>query len=197
MLGIAVFGNAMKKNSSSIYLDYAAQTPLDGEVLRMMQPYFSSTYGNPSSLHTSGRRAHHALEDARARVANSIGAHSDEIIFTGSGTESDNLALIGAARANRAKGRHVLISAIEHKAIIESARVLEGEGFEVTRIPVDSEGIVNVHELCTLVRDDTILVSIMLANNEIGSILPIANARNKPPSNLKNSALNVCGFRKL
>jgi cysteine desulfurase len=131
-------------------------------------------YGNPSSMHASGRRAHRALQDARARIADCVGAFPDEIIFTGSGTESDNLALIGAARANSAHGKHILISAIEHKAILEAARVLEGEGFEISRIPVDSEGLIDVHELHALVRDDTILVSIMLANNEIGSILPIA-----------------------
>lgn len=174
MLHTVAFGNVMKKNISTMYLDHAACTPLDREVFDAMEPYFSPTYGNPSSLHASGRHAQEALEDARARIARSVGAYADEIIFTGSGTESDNLALIGAARANRAHGTHILISAVEHKAILESARMLEHEGFTVTRIPVDSTGMVDILHVLTLIRADTILISVMLANNEIGTVLPIA-----------------------
>lgn len=164
----------MKKPTSTIYLDYAAQTPLDRDVYAAMEPYYDPAYGNPSSLHTSGRRAREALEGARAQVAASIGAHPDEIIFTGGGTESDNLALMGAARANRARGKHILISAIEHKAVENAAAALEREGFEITRVPVDAEGRIQLHMFRTLVRDDTILVSLMLANNEIGTVEPIA-----------------------
>ncbi|MDP2642204.1 MAG: cysteine desulfurase family protein [bacterium] len=158
----------------TVYLDHAATTPPDDEVLSLMFPYFSGRYGNPSSMHTSGRRAAQALAQARERAAQTINASPDEIIFTGSGTESDNLAVIGAARANQSRGKHVIISTIEHKAVLESARTLERAGFEVSVAPVDAQGMIDVASILSLVRDDTTLISIMFANNEIGTVMPIS-----------------------
>jgi cysteine desulfurase len=168
----------MSKNVSSdkiiVYLDYAATTPTDPAVLAEMLPYFDARYGNPSSMYESGRRAAHAIGNAKAAVAEILGCKPDEIIFTGSGTESDNLALMGVARANRESGRHIIISAIEHKAVLEAARRLVSEGFEVSYAPVLPSGIIDLTAFERLLRDDTILVSIMYANNEIGTIQPIS-----------------------
>lgn len=158
----------------TIYLDHAAAAPLDPEAYEAMLPYFGDEYTNPSSMHGSGRKAAAAIADARARASRVVGASPDEIIFTGSGTESDNLALLGVARANREKGAHIIISSIEHKAVTESARVLQGEGFEVSYAPVDSYGVVDPKAIASLVRNDTTLVSVMLANNELGTIEPLA-----------------------
>lgn len=157
----------------AIYLDHASSTAIDPEVLRKMLPYFSSEYSNPSSMHKSGRKAGQALRKARADVAGILNAAPSEIIFTGSGTESDNMALIGAARAYRSQGNHIVISSIEHKAVLEAAKLLEKEGFYVSIVPVDEKGKVDVKECMKLVRETTIIVSIMLANNEIGTIEPI------------------------
>lgn len=157
----------------TIYLDYAATTPTDLSVLSAMLPYFDKSYSNPSSMHSSGRRAAQVIAKARANVAHVIGALPEEIIFTGSGTESDNMALFGVARAYKKLGNHIIISAIEHKAVTEAAKRLEKEGFEVSIAPVRSDGIVDVEACLKLVTDRTILVSIMLANNEIGTIQPI------------------------
>lgn len=162
------------KLDHTVYLDYAATTPMDPRVLEIMLPYFSNRYGNASSMYTSGRRAAHAIADAKNTVAQVLGCGPEEIIFTGSGTESDNFALLGALRANRAHGKHIIISAIEHKAVLESAKQLEREGFEVSIAPVLRNGLVNLEALTQLLRDDTILVSVMYANNEIGTIEPIA-----------------------
>jgi cysteine desulfurase len=158
----------------SIYLDYAATTPIDNEVLSLMLPYFSDEYNNPSSLHKSGRKALKAIREAKEIISRIINVSSDEIIFTGSGTEADNIALIGTARANKEKGNHIIISAIEHKAILESAKFLEKEGFEISFLPVDKNGVVDLNEFKSLIREDTILVSVMLANNEIGTIQPVS-----------------------
>lgn len=157
----------------TIYLDHAAAAPLDREVYEAMLPHFGDAYSNPSSMHESGRRAASAIADARGRVARVLDAPPDEIIFTGSGTESDNFAILGAARANRARGAHIIISAIEHKAVMESARVLKAEGFEVSYAPVDIYGVVDPKAIASLVRNDTTLVSVMLANNEIGTVEPL------------------------
>ncbi len=159
--------------AKTIYLDYAATSPTDPEVLEKMLPYFSSRYGNPSSLYQSGRRAKRAIELAREDTAKILGCSPEEIIFTGSGTESDNLAVVGAARALRARGSHLIVSAIEHKAVLESARELEREGFTVTYFPVDRLGRVDPKKLAAAIRPDTVLVSVMYANNEIGTIEPI------------------------
>ena len=159
----------------TVYLDHAATTPIDDDVLLHMRPYWGHEYGNPSSMHASGRRAAKAIGEARTIVAECINASADEIIFTGSGTESDNCAVMGVARAHASRGKHVIISAIEHKAVLEAARVLQKEGFEISIAPVDRYGMISVSEVNALVRDDTTLISIMLANNEIGTIEPIAD----------------------
>jgi cysteine desulfurase len=157
-----------------IYLDYSATTPLDHRVLRAMQPYFEKEFGNTMSLHTMGLVAKEALEKSRAAVANFMGASSDEVVFTGSATESINSVLKGIAFANKEKGRHIITSSIEHHAVLESCRWLERQGFEITYLPVDKYGFVNLSQLDSAIRSDTILVSVMHANNEIGTIAPIS-----------------------
>jgi cysteine desulfurase len=154
-------------------MDHAATTPVAPEVLQAMMPYFSERYGNPSSLHTFGREAREAMEEARWEVAALINAEPNEIYFTSGGTESDNLALKGIARRNRKRGRHIITSTIEHPAVLEPCRALEREGFEVTYLPVTRDGLVELEAVEEAVRDDTILISIMHANNEIGTIQPL------------------------
>ncbi len=156
-----------------IYLDHAATTPVANEVIEAMQPYFNEKFGNASSLHLFGREARDALEKARRTMADFIGARPNEIIFTSGGTESDNLALKGVAFANKSKGNHIITSKIEHHAIFETCHWLEKNGFRVTYLPVDSQGKVNPSDVEKAITKDTILVSIMHANNEIGTIEPI------------------------
>jgi len=156
-----------------IYLDYAATTPVDPRVIETMKPYFSKVFGNASSLHRFGQEAKRALEESRYKIAEVISATDSEIIFTSSGTESDNLAIKGIASANKDKGKHIIVSRIEHDAILEPSQWLEKQGFEITYLPVDNYGIVDIHKLENSIRKDTILVSIMHANNEIGTIEPI------------------------
>ena len=156
-----------------IYFDYAATTPADPEVVSAMLPYFSEVFGNPSSLHYFGRQANNAVESARGIVAGFIDAKSEEIIFTSGGTESDNFALKGIAYANSSKGRHIITSNIEHHAILESCQFLESNGFKVTYLPVQSNGILNPDEVKKSISRETILISVMHANNEIGSIQQI------------------------
>lgn len=156
-----------------IYMDYAATTPLDPEVLDVMLPFFSEKFGNPSSLHGFGQEAKYAVESARQTIAASIGADPEEIVFTGSGSESDNFAVKGLAYAGKNKGNHIITSVIEHHAILEPCRFLEKNGFEVTRIPVDSKGMVDPSEVEKAVRKGTVLISIMHGNNEIGTVQPI------------------------
>jgi len=157
-----------------VYLDYSATTPVKPEVLEAMMPYFTESFGNPSSLYTVGQRSKDAISKAREQIADLIGAQASEVFFTGSGTESDNWAVIGSAMWKRAKGRHVITSSIEHHAIMHSAEYLAKEGFEVTYLPADSEGFVRPEILKNALRDDTTIVSIMYANNEIGTLQPIA-----------------------
>jgi len=157
-----------------IYLDYAASTPLDPDVAKVMQRYMDDPEdGNPSSIYEDGRRARRTIEWARAQVADFMNASPEEIIFTGSGTEADNLAVLGAARSHKAHGDHIIVSAIEHKAVLEPARLLEKEGFRVTVLPVNPQGLVDVKECIQHITNKTILVSVMYANNEIGTIQPI------------------------
>lgn len=159
-----------------IYLDHAATTPVDPRVLETMLPYFSESFGNPSSIHSFGRENRKVIEDARAVIAEEIGAADPrEIIFTGSGSESDNMALRGIAAAYRNRGNHIITSAIEHHAVYDTCKALEKQGFELTIVPVSSEGIVNPDDVMAAVTDRTILVSIMHANNEVGTIQPIAD----------------------
>src|SRR3989338_1078128 len=157
----------------TIYLDHAAITPLEPKVLQAMLPYLKKKFGNPSSLYGLGLEAKKAIEDARLIISKILNCLPEEIIFEGSGTEADNHALIGAALANRAKGNHLITSVIEHHAILHACEFLETQGFEVTYIPVNKDGLVNLDMLSESIRPETILVSIMYANNEIGTIEPI------------------------
>ncbi len=154
-----------------VYLDHAATTPVDEEVLEAMQDFFSKKFGNASSLHSWGREAREALEESREKVAKLINADANEIIFTGSGTESDNLAIKGIAYKH-GKG-HIITSRIEHPAVLETCKYLEKKGFDVTYLPVDKYGLVDPEKVEEAIRDDTILITIMHANNEIGTIEPI------------------------
>ncbi len=157
-----------------IYMDNAATTRVHPEVLQAMLPYFGEEYGNPSSLYSFANGAKNAIEEARAKIANAIGAQANEIYFTACGTESDNWAVKGCAYANAARGKHIITTAIEHHAILHTMKTLEKEGFEVTYLPVDEYGRIRVEDFQQAIRPDTILVSIMYANNEIGVIEPIA-----------------------
>lgn len=166
-----------------VYLDNAATSPVRREVVEAMLPHFSETMGNASSLHMFGQRAKRALEKARQSVARALAADLKEIYFTSGGTESNNLAIKGVARANGDRGRHLITSPIEHHAVLNTLHHLETEGYEVTYLPVDDRGIVDLDALERSIRDDTILISIMLANNEVGTIEPLSQiadiARNK------------------
>ena len=156
-----------------VYLDYSATTPLDPRVLKAMQPYFTEKFGNTMSLHSLGLESSDALEKSREIVASFIKAQNEEIIFNGSATESINFVLKGIAFANKEKGKHIITSSIEHHAVLETCKWLETQGFEVTYLPVDKYGFVNLTQLENAIRNDTILVSIMHANNEIGTIEPV------------------------
>ena len=153
-----------------VYMDHAATTPVDPQVVQAMLPYFTQYYGNASSLHSFGSEAYNALETARSSVARLIGAEKEEIIFTAGGTESDNIAVKGTAIKNRSKGKHIVTSSIEHPAIMETCAYLETLGYHVTYLPVDNYGIVDLSELEQAISNETILVSIQHANNEIGTI---------------------------
>ena len=155
------------------YFDHAATTYVKEEVLMEMLPYFSLNYGNASSLYSIGRRSRRAVEQARERVAKLIGAKPNEIYFTSCGSESDNLALKGIARMHKTKGNHIITSKIEHPAVLNTCKTLEKEGFEVTYLNVDEEGLISLGDLENSIKDTTILISIMFANNEIGTIQPI------------------------
>lgn len=161
-------------SARSIYFDHAATTHVKREVLEAMLPYFSENYGNPSTVYTIGRTSKKAIEEARETVARIIGAEPREIFFTGSGTEADNWAVKGAAYANMKKGKHIITTSIEHHAVLHACQYLESEGFEVTYLPVDEYGLVTPGQVEAAIRPDTILISIMFANNEIGTIQPIA-----------------------
>ena len=159
-----------------IYMDNAATARVTEPVFEAMRPYFCEIFGNPSSVHAFGREARKAVEQARRQVAAALGAQAGEIYFTGSGTEADNWALRGAAYAQKARGRHIITTQIEHHAVLHAAEQLEKEGFEVTYLPVDEDGVVSLEALEKALRPDTTLVSIMAANNEIGAIQPIREA---------------------
>lgn len=156
-----------------VYLDHAATTKIDDAVLREMLPYLQYNYGNASALYSLGRNSREAVENARKQVANVIGASPNEIYFTSCGSESDNLAIKGIAKAYRKFGKHIITSSIEHPAVLETCRTLESEGFEISYLPVKENGIVDIEELRKAIRRDTILISIMTANNEVGTIQPI------------------------
>jgi cysteine desulfurase len=156
-----------------IYLDYAATTPVDPEVLDEMLPYFNQKFGNPSSVHPAGKEARRAVEKARERVAGLINAEPEEIIFTGGGTEADNMAIIGSAGASQKAGNHIVTTNIEHHAVFEACRHLSKQGFTTTFVPVESDGIVDIERLKQAITDKTVLVSVIYANNEIGTIQPV------------------------
>ena len=158
---------------NTYYFDNGATTKVNPEVIEEMIPYFSEHYGNPSSVYGIARDAKKAIEEAREKVAKLIGAKKHEIYFMGCGSEADNTAIKGIAYANRKKGKHIITTKIEHHAILESCKFLETQGFEVTYLNVDNQGFVDLNELRKSITDKTILISIMFANNEIGTIEPI------------------------
>jgi len=157
-----------------IFLDHAATTPTDLRVVEAMLPYFSDSFGNPSSIHSLGLETRTAVAEAREKVASLISAAGDEIIFTSGGTEADNLAIKGIAQANAQRGKHIVTTRIEHHAVEESCRYLEKQGFKVTHVAVDQDGLVDPREVERAVTPETILISVMHANNEVGTIQPIA-----------------------
>ena len=157
-----------------IYLDYAATTPTHPEVAKAMLPYFTDAFGNPSAIHSYGQEAKGAIEEARVKIADLIGARDEEIIFTSGGTEADNFAIKGVAYANENKGNHIITTSIEHHAVIETCKFLERRGFKVTYLPVDEYGLVDPDDARKAITDKTILISVMHANNEMGTIEPIA-----------------------
>lgn len=157
----------------NVYLDHAATTPAHPKVVEAMLPYFTDKFGNPSNLHDIGREAKNAIDDARAKTAALIGAKPEEIFFTSSGAEANNLALKGLAQANSQKGKNIIVSQIEHFSVLHPAKTLEKSGFTVTYLPVDKQGLVDPADVAKAITKDTVLVSIMHANNEIGTIEPI------------------------
>ena len=157
-----------------IYMDHAATTPTNPEVVKAMLPYFTATYGNPSSIHSFGREARKAVEAARRQVATAIHCKPEEVYFTAGGSESDNWAIKGTAFAKRKKGNHIITSAIEHHAVLHTCQWLQGQGFDVTYLPVNEDGLVSPEAVEKAITDKTILITIMTANNEIGTIEPIA-----------------------
>lgn len=183
-------------NARRVYMDHAATTPMLPEVREAMMPYLSDVFGNASSLHAFGREARAALERAREQVATFLGAHPEEIVFTSGGTESDNMALCGVALARKKAHPHLITSAIEHHAVLHTCRFLETFGFQITYLPVDSHGRVYPEQVAQAIRPDTALVSVMMANNEIGTIEPlseisrITRERGVP---LHTDAVQACG----
>ncbi|SHE96159.1 cysteine desulfurase NifS [Alkalibacter saccharofermentans] len=156
------------------YFDYAATTPLDSEVLNEMLPHMKENFGNPSSVYSYGRDARKVIDDSREKVASIIGAQAKEIYFTSGGTESDNWAIKGTAFANKDKGNHIITTTVEHHAVLHTCKYLEKHGYEVTYLPVDEYGLIDLDDLKNSIRENTILITVMFANNEIGTIQPIA-----------------------
>jgi len=159
--------------NKSIYLDYSATTPMKKEVVEAMTPYFYDIFGNPSSIHSYGRKAKKAIDESREKIAKAIGAEPREIFFTGGGSEADNWAIKGIAYANKDKGNHIITSKIEHHAVLHVCEYLEKNGFEVTYLDVDKYGVIDLEQLENSITDKTILITIMFVNNEIGTIQPI------------------------
>jgi len=166
-------GKGVLEMERRVYMDHAATTYIKQEVMEEMMPYFTEKFGNPSSVHSFGREARKAVDMARDRTAKALNASGDEIYFTGGGSESDNWAIKGIAQANKHKGNHIITSSIEHHAVLYTCQYLEKMGFEVTYLPVDQYGLVNPDDVKRAITDKTILISIMFANNEIGTIQPV------------------------
>ena len=164
----------MDTGQREIYLDHAATTPLRAEALQAMMPYLQEAFGNPSSIHAVGQRARKALEDARDVVAKALECRANEVVFTSGGTESDNAAIKGGAMALRPTGNHVITTAIEHHAVLHTCHQLESMGCDVTYVPVDGAGLVDPRDVLDAITDQTVLVSVMYANNEIGTVQPVA-----------------------
>lgn len=164
----------MPLSDGVIYMDHAATTPVDPDVLAAMLPYFTERFGNPSSIYRLGRQSYDALETAHETVARLLGCRPVEIIFTGGGSEADNLAIKGVAYAKRRRGDHIITTAIEHHAVLHTCQQLEREGYRVTYLPVDATGLVNPDDVAAAITDETALVTMMYANNEVGTIQPIA-----------------------
>ncbi|WP_062049917.1 cysteine desulfurase family protein [Bacillus sp. JCM 19034] len=157
-----------------VYVDHAATSPLHPDILEVMMPYYTTHFGNPSSIHQAGRRARAALDQARSEIASLLQVKEETLVFTSGGTEADNMAIIGYAFENQERGRHIITSQIEHHAVLHACQELEARGFEVTYLPVDESGEINPQTVKDALRDDTILVTIMYGNNEVGTIQPIA-----------------------
>ncbi|MCJ7523349.1 MAG: cysteine desulfurase NifS [Dehalococcoidia bacterium] len=170
-------------------MDHAATTPVHPSVLEAMLPYFSRSYGNPSGIYGIGQEARKAADEARATVSSILGCRPSEVIFTSGGTESDNAALKGAAFALKEEGNHIITSTIEHHAVLNTCQYLEKVGFEVTYLPVDQFGMVNIEDLEKAITDKTVLISIMLANNEIGTIEPVSEFAKSAKANAKHSRI--------
>jgi cysteine desulfurase len=156
-----------------IYVDHAATSPLHPEVLDAMLPYFQTYFGNPSSIHQIGRQARQAIDQARRKIAHALNVSEQTLIFTSGGTEADNMAILGYALENEAKGKHIITSKVEHHAVLHACEELEKRGFEVTYLPVDETGRVKLNDVQVALRDDTILVTLMFGNNEVGTVQPI------------------------
>jgi cysteine desulfurase len=156
-----------------IYLDHAATAPVHPDVIEILTSVMKEQFGNPSSIHSFGRAARQIVDESRAKIAKSVGAKTEEIIFTSGGTESDNLAILGAAHSYKKNGNHIITTVIEHHAVLHSCKSLEKDGFEVTYLPVDENGQISMEEFKKALREDTILVTIMYGNNEVGSVQPI------------------------
>jgi len=156
-----------------VYLDHAATTPVHPKVVEAMLPYFTAKFGNPSNLHDMGREAKNAVEDARGKTAALIGARPEEIFFTSSGTESNNFALKGLAQANSQKGNHIIVSQVEHFSVLHPVKSLEKSGFKVTQVAPDKQGLIDPEAVKKAITKETVLVSIMHSNNEIGTLQPI------------------------
>jgi cysteine desulfurase len=156
-----------------IYVDHAATSPVHPIVAEQMLTFMTKTFGNPSSIHSFGRKSRQAIDDAREKIASAISAKESEIIFTSGGTEADNLAIVGTAFANKDRGQHIITTSIEHHAVLHTCQYLEKQGFEVTYLPVDRNGLIRIKDFTKALRDDTILVTIMLGNNEVGTVQPI------------------------
>ncbi|MFA6485867.1 MAG: aminotransferase class V-fold PLP-dependent enzyme [Candidatus Magasanikbacteria bacterium] len=198
---------AKPKKIKSIYLDHAATTYVDPRVLESMMPYFTKNFGNPSSLYRKGREANGAVNDARRSAASIFHALPENIIFTGGGTESDNLAIFGVARAHSTKGKHIVSTPIEHHAVLHALDDLKKQGWEITYLKVDKDGQIDPHAVIQAIRPDTVLISIMYANNEIGTIEPIAEigrallkyrqANNTPYPYFHSDACQAAGYLSL